>query len=205
MKKMSSSMYLIMYILSKQGKCNSKWLQNVENLIKKNEFGHIWQDQNNINIKWFNLAFKQKIHDQYLQTWQSVPDQSSSSINDRLFKTQFGCNNYFTYLSNSDCRKLTAFRTRNHRFPVETGRWRGQPLTERLCQLYKSDIGDEYHYIMKCETFKEQRIKFLKRYYITHPNTMKFAELMNTNDRAIIKNMCKFISVIMKNVNAIIA
>ena len=66
--KMSSSMYLILYILNKQDKCKSQWLQNVKTLIQKNGFCQIWLEQSNINIKWFNLAFKQKMRDQYLQT-----------------------------------------------------------------------------------------------------------------------------------------
>ena len=130
---------------------------------------------------------------------QSVLSKLSSGVNYRIFKREFGRNEYFTYLSNSDCRLITAFRTRNHRFPVETGRWRSKRQTERLCHLCKTDIGDEYHYVMKCENFKEQRTKFLKRYYIQHPNTLKFAELMNTTSKIIMRNFCKFIKILIDN------
>jgi hypothetical protein len=38
------------------------------------------------------------------------------------------------------------FRTTNHHFPVEIGRWFNIPYNERLFELYnEAKIGDEYH------------------------------------------------------------
>ena len=93
-------------------------------------------------------------------------------------------------------------KTRNHRLPIETGIWTGIPVKERLCNLCKIDIGDEYHYIMICDYFKDLRKKLIRQYYIKHPNTIKFFELMNNRKKKTIVNLCAFIKVIVKTTPA---
>ena len=88
--------------------------------------------------------------------------------------------------------------------PIETGRWTGIPVNERLCNLCKIDIGDDYHYIMICDYFKDQilRKKLIRQYYIKHPNIIKFFELMNNRNKKTIINLCGFIKVIVKTTPA---
>ena len=45
-----------------------------------------------------------------------------------------------------------------------------------------SDIGGKYHYIMSCKYFNIARKKLIKRYYIDQTNTLKFEQLMNTEN-----------------------
>ena len=47
---------------------------------------------------------------------------------------------------------LTKFRCRNHRLPIESGS-RAQTL---LC-FHCNDISDEYHYLLCCPLFREER------------------------------------------------
>ena len=101
------------------GKLKSKWLDHVKYIINSNGFGHIWNSSNEVNMKCFTAAFKRKLHDQYLQTWSSLVDQTSSGKNYRLFNESFKMNKYFSFLPAKYCRILTAFRTRNHRLPIE--------------------------------------------------------------------------------------
>ena len=143
-------------------------------------------------------AFKQKLKDQYIQNWSSLIDQSSSGKNYRIFKNIFELNPNFSFLSNKESRLITAFRTRNHRLPIEIGRWASIPLNERTCKLCNDDIGDEFHYIMKCKHFEDLRKKMIKPYYRKNVNTLKFYELLNNKNKIILKNVCKFIDIIMK-------
>lgn len=153
---------------------------------------------NNFNAKWIELSLKQRLKDSYLQKWNALVKQSSSGINYRIFKESFKLNNYFTFMSNRQCRILTSFRTRNHRLPIELGRWTGKPLGERLCERCKLEIGDEYHYVLKCSYFKDERLKYIKPYYRLHPNTLKFSQLMNSECKITIRNLCSFVELIMK-------
>ena len=40
--KLSSMTYNIIYTLCEQGKCKSKWLENVKNLVRSNGFANVW-------------------------------------------------------------------------------------------------------------------------------------------------------------------
>ena len=86
-----------------------------------------------------------------------------------------------------------AFRSRNHRFPVELGRWYGKPLNERICHFCNSDLGDEYHYLLACSKFDMERKQYLKPYYYKRPNVLKYHEIMNTKNDSLLKNICRFI------------
>ena len=106
-------------------------------------------------------------------------------------------NNYIKFLPNKEVKILTAFRTRYHRLPVELGRWSSIPFNERICSLCYSEIGDEFHFIFKCPNFSESRKLYIKPFYIRHPNTLKFNLLMNSNNEALLKNLCKYIDIVM--------
>ena len=192
------TLYKIISILNDKQILKSKWLNNIKNMRFSNGFGHIWETHDEVNRKWFVETFKQKLKDQYLQNWSSRVDQSPSGKNYRLFKNSFELNPYFTYLSNKESKLLTAFRTRNHHLPIEIGRWASKPITERTCNLCQDDIGDEYHYIMACRHFTDLRKQLIKPYYRTNINTLKFNELMNHGNKTTLKNLCKFIDIVMK-------
>lgn len=151
--RLSTMVYQVIYNLFEQGKCKSKWIKNIKNLVKNNGYANVWLSQNNFRRQWFRLSFKQKLKDQFLQQWNSLINSSSSGINYRIFKTKFELNNYFCLLNNKQCRLLTAFRTRNHRLPIETGRWSNKPMRERVCHLCQVELGDEFHYLFKCNFF----------------------------------------------------
>lgn len=199
--KLSSQIYEVIRSLHEQGKCKSNWIENVKRLLQTNGYGNVWPLQNEINTKWLVLSFKQKLKDQYLQNWNALVEKASSGVNYRIFKDSFEMNTYFTYLTNRQCKILTAFRTRNHKLPIETGRWSGKPLNERLCGICKNKIGDEYHYLMECDYFKDQRKLYLKQYFTKRPNTHKLNSLMNSSNQKTIRNLSTFVEIIMKAVS----
>ena len=85
------------------------------------------------------------------------------------------------------CRNILAFRTRNHRLQVEVGRWVGLPINERKCDFCNDDIGDEFHFLFKCEQFKIDRKQLIKPYFYKNPNIIKYQELINTRNVSILK------------------
>ena len=149
------------------------------------------------NVQWLSRSFKQKLKDTYLQNWNSLVDKSSSGQNYRIFKHKFEMNKYFTYLPFKQFRLLTAFRTRNHRLPIEVRRWSSIPIEERKCTLCNDGVGDEFHYILECKHFNEQRRKHINAYYIHNPNTLKFHSLMNDSSRNNMFRLCQFIELIL--------
>ena len=77
-----------------------------------------------MNSKWLVKAVNQKLKDIFIQTWISKLDIESESNIYHLFKSYFEISKYVSILPTHLCKVVMAFRTRNHRLPVETGRWR---------------------------------------------------------------------------------
>ncbi len=47
--------------------------------------------------------------------------------------------------------------------PIVTGRYKNLDQTKRICTLCDmTDMGDEFHYLMKCPAFNPQRDKYIK-------------------------------------------
>ena len=108
---------------------------------------------------------------------------------------------YLERLPSNVCKLFLRFRTRNHRLPVETGRWRGIALTDRKCHLCNLDIGDKFHYLLVCDFLNTHRRKYLKAYYYKRPNTLKREQLMNTKNVKILTNLCIFIKNIVREIS----
>ena len=196
-QKLSTYVYSIIYSMHRNKKLNSQWLNSVENSLCSLGFSGVWESQNVNNPKWLTAALKQKLKDQYIQDWLAVLSASSSSNNYKLVKTTFERSAYLHLIPDYMSKTLLAFRTRNHRLPVEVGRWISMPLNERKC-THCNDLGDEFHYLFKCDLFSEDRRKYIKPYYYKHPNIVKYNEIMNTSEITTLKKLNTFITKIMK-------
>lgn len=139
----------------------------------------------------------------FIQDWFALIEISSSSNIYRLLKSKFEQCLYLSIMPSYYCKRFLSFRTRNHRLPVEVGRWRSIPSQERLCTYCTDDIGDEFHFVLVCKHFQEYRSKYIHSYYYRHPNILKFEQLMSTTKPKKLKKLCMFIDIIMKTVNAI--
>ena len=100
----------------------SQWLDNVKNLFYAHGYSGIWYSQSFINAKWLISSFMQTLKDSYIQKWYSSINISSSNNSYGLFKDTFETSSYIKQLPYFLCQSFMAFRTRNHRFPVELGR-----------------------------------------------------------------------------------
>lgn len=202
--KLSAQIYLAIHAMHTSGHFKSDWLRNIENLLCSLGFSGIWQSQHCNNFSWLRLALKQKLKDLYIQKWLMLLNSSSSSgCNFRLFKTNFECSKYLQLLPENMSKTFLKFRTRNHKLPNETGRWVGIPLPERKCRLCLKGIGDEYHYLLSCIYFKTERKRLIKPYYFERANILKYHDLMNTENIAQLKDLCKFIRIIISKVSQI--
>jgi len=102
---------------------------------------------------------------------------------------------YLVETPNQYLKYIIKYRTRNHRFPVETGCWKKIDLSLRKCNLCNSSIGDEYHYLFECAHFYNSRKRLIDTKYFTRPTIHRFYEIMNSNLKNIPKyrKVCKFI------------
>lgn len=198
MNKLSSTVYTLLLQMHNSNAVMSPWIKHVKDLLCSLGFPVVWYSQSFINSKWLIKAAQQRLKDIFIQNWSSRIYVESESNIYRIFKQNFEPSNYISILPTQMCKSFIAFRTRNHRLPVETGRWTGVPYRERLCRYCSHDIGDEFHTLLICPKFKEERIKYITPYYHRYPNTFKFQELMNGRNKSQLFNLCHLIRIIME-------
>ena len=178
------------------------WLKGVRNILIKCGLSGIWenQSQTNFSSKWLYSTVKQKLKDLFLQQWYSSIEQSNACSNYKLFKSTFGLEEYLIKNPPTFLNLLIKFRTRNHKLPIEKGKYQNVLFNERLCTLCNTDIGDEYHYLLVCKNLTSIRKQYLKAHYQKNPNVLKFQCLMTTRNEIEIRKLNKFIQYIMTNV-----
>ena len=134
------------------------------------------------------ILFK-KLEDQYIQIWNCDVDTNGKCTIYRIFKTDHSFEPYLTKLTYVDRIYLCRYRGASHNLPVSESRHDKSmpPIYCEFCDMI--DTPDEYHYLLQCKKFAEQRKKYLKSYYYTRPNTLKMYELFNSTNAKILSNL----------------
>ena len=157
------------------------------------------RDFTNVNIAALKNSVIRTLKDQYMQNWETKLEKSSKGQHYRLLKNEMAFEGYLSKYTKKIYSPLLKFRTSNHKLPVERGRWEKKKHNECVCTICNRNmIGDEFHYVLECEAFKEERHALVKRYFYKHPNVLKYSELMNNSNDTIIRNLSKFVDLIMK-------
>jgi hypothetical protein len=82
---------------------------------------------------------------------------------------------YFDILDNKNVVELCRFRTANHKLPIEIGRWNNTNRYNRMCtHCNKNKLGDEFHYILDCPFFEQDRNIYIPKYYYSRTNVLKY-------------------------------
>lgn len=102
---------------------NSKWINYIKNIFIEIGMFDIWQNQQNIQCKTLKILVKQTLIDQNNQHWHSQLQNSSRGLNYSIYKDSIKLEAYLLKLSKAEWVHMLKFRTGNHFFPNETGRW----------------------------------------------------------------------------------
>ena len=179
-----------------------KWTNYIHSIL--NEIGRpdMWLSQSNSIPLTAGRHIKRILVDQFHQSWNGLLQEtdSSKSKNYALFKDNANAAKFLSILSGPSARTMIKFRSGNHKLPIEVGRWNDTDLQERKCNLCQtSSIGDEMHYILECPFFQAQRKALVDQYYYKRPNILKYKELLNTEKRAKLIKLAKFMKIIMES------
>ena len=171
------------------------WASNVKSLLESLGLNHAWINQSVGNSKAFLSLCKQRLTDQFVQTWQAEINDSTRADSYKLF-SDFGFKSYLNVISITKFRTdLTRLRISAHRLNIEMGRWHKPskiPRNERKCFICHT-LEDEFHFILECSLYRDQRKKFINHYYWRYPNILKFKELMSTDNQKILKNLATYV------------
>ena len=106
-----------------------------------------------------------------------------------LYKHQLELERYLKIFRGPEKLKLTIFRCSSAALPTVKMVLRKSSIY--TCPLYGSySVPDEYHRLLNCRFVSAERQDFLPIFYFTHPNLIKYDQLMNTSNRTLLMNMC---------------
>ena len=78
----------------------------------------------------------------------------------RTFKVNFSFETYLNFGSREQRQLLSKFRLSDHPLRIETGRYFGLEVKDRICEACQEQVEDEIHFLIKCPCYKEQRYTF---------------------------------------------
>ena len=199
--KLSTILYKMSFSKT-QGNYPSKWMKYVKNILDTSGYSNFWNSQQVPNFNWFLKSIRLRLIDQFKQHWKSEVDTSPKGISYRLFKDEINFENYLKFLQDRDLYVFCKFRTQNHKLPIEIGRWQNIERNERLCNLCRNVIGDEFHYILECSSLIEERKNHISRKFISNPNIIKFGNLFKSTKQSEIRKLCSFIRIILEKTSS---
>ena len=89
---------------------------------------------------------------------------------------------------------ITRFRMSSHNLNVESGRYRNELRSNRICTLCNlNDIEDEFHFILKCPKYSELGNSYIKTYYFRRPSVIKLIQLLSVRNLKELRNLGKFL------------
>jgi hypothetical protein len=190
--KLSTLMYKLIYRMHLNGSYDSPWFKCIQKIICDSGNPYFWYNQETITPKLFiKSIISTQLNDQYLQKWNVEINSNRRCLIYRNFKTELKFEPYLKDLHFLERRALCKVRTGNHNLPISKSRLTGGEVNDVSCKFCDGKYCDEFHVLFQCEHFKEQRKRFVNKYYFVKPSVFKMISLFNANKRET-ENLAKF-------------
>ena len=72
-------------------------------------------------------------------------------------------------------------------------------IRQKMSFMPKNQIGDEFHYLLECPFFLNERKKYIDPYYFSRPNILKYSHFLNITNESKLIRLSKFMKIIMKS------
>ena len=171
------------------------WVALVRKLLSEMGFYDVWLQQGVGDVDTFLGVFRQRVSDQFQQSWHNEIQNSSRAIFYRTI-SEFCFQDYLEVVTVKNFRNaLSKLRMSSHRLEVETGRWarpNAIPFAERLCKNCNK-LEDEFHFVLECPIYSDLRKLYVSRYYSNRPSMYKMVELFNTTNKKQLRNLSIYI------------
>ena len=180
-------------------KVKTTLIQKMEKLFNIAGFAHAWENQGTFSIKRLETALVNKLKEKYLTYWKDSFDINSIEYNRKLrtyclLKYDYELENYL-YLE-KEKKEISTFvkiRISDSKLMIEQGRHKKLSLQDRICPLCKTDVEDEFHFVIKCRMLCLPRSDLFMKIediipsFIDLDEKERFKLLMSPNDIDICK------------------
>ena len=169
------------------------WSLNVKTLLDELGFSNLWDVGPISNIQ-LNLIL-QTVHDQYLQHWYSLVEDSPKLRTFKLYKNVFEYENYLDFVRNDKFRTaLSRVRCAAHKLAIEEGRYNNTLVNARIClKCNMNCVENEYHFILICPFYRNLRNDIFPRYYCHWPTIHKFEYLLSCKSKSLTVKLAKYV------------
>ena len=159
------------------------WVSGVKQLLESTGFGYIWQQQYVLNEKLFLNSLRQRLLDIYRQNWWANVQTTSDNRLYKHIKNIFSFESYLRINNRALRTSLTKIRLSSHTFFCERGRWGPNSLVinERKC-IICNKIENEFHCLIECPKFNNERRGLLTNDLILNPNFCNFIKYFTASD-----------------------
>ena len=151
----------IIKLVQKQSNENV-WTSSVEGKLSRLGFDYIWANESltkqEIDSQLPNIV--QRLMDCTVQDYFSILQSQTKLRTYVKYKHNFKLEPYVTKLNFKNRQELSRLRLSDHKF--ETYTKPKTPLEDRTCIFCPNSVEDEYHFLITCSMYKEEREK-LKR------------------------------------------
>ena len=173
------------------------WALSVKTLLDNCGFSYVWDNPSSANLKKkFHLIFEERVIDVLKQEWLHKISVSGSLILYKTVKHSLEIGHYLDVLPGNLRCALSKLRLSAHQLKIETGRYTRNKL-DRSLRLYtlcdKSDIEDEYHFVLVFPVYDSIRKKYIRPFYYKRPNVYKFTTLLQINQLNVLRNLGKYL------------
>ena len=198
--KISTILYKWVHSLYEHNKYNSVWISQIKKSLSRINMPNFFNEASDINRGWFKNTVKIKLKDAYGKEWSEAVANNSACTNYQVMSKVKKIQTYFLKLPKRYALALCKLKCGNHYMPIVAGRYLNVPINERKCSLCKcGEIGDEFHYLLKCPFFEAMRTKYLKKYYYTQPTHVKMQQLFESTNSTEMINLAKLGVVLLKH------
>ena len=131
------------------------WAQEMSDLLQDHGLGHLYIHKQRVDVGRFKELAMMKYTAKWLEDIHAKPKLRTYC----QFKTEYECEKYVGYDLSKSQRSLCAqFRSGILPLHVETGRYTGTELDQRLCEYCElGEIEDETHFLLYCPFYHDLR------------------------------------------------
>ena len=193
--RISKRMFQTMLSLEQTNHFCHPWILNVKRILNNAGYSHIYNDDLG-RYKWVFIRemLKSRLRDIFVQDWRSNVYEHERCINYRIFKDSFEMEHYLMCGNNMNVKRILKFRTRNSNIPVAKF---GD--IDRTCTLCNAHLADEFHYVLLCPIFQQDRRNIVPR-YVQNINVNVFKDIMISSD---INALSTFIGIIFNRLKSV--
>ena len=174
------------------------WMQMIENTFNRIGMGEIWTFEGmGQKTNYIKHVVKIRIRDIYIQEWADETGNHDYCTAYKGMKKEWGFEKYLIDLNYHQRISLSKFRCRSNYLPITKSRFTPCTDEELECPLCDTkEIGDELHYLTKCEYQANSREEYLGKRMIENIDRQSLDTFFNVDVDTLIKTS-NFVHIIM--------